>query len=393
MPECFIIMQIGNPELDKVCEQAILPAIKACGLEPKRVDKHNTGGLLKSEIIDFIGRAEIIVADLTNERPNCYLEIGYAMGIDKFRNLILTVREDHNPESPNHSKGSPKVHFDLAGYDILFWDRNHLDKFKEELIKRIQRRQAILIPTIEGEVIRLWDETWIESQRKIAFEGFNATGKTGFMEIRFALDHPKPNISQHELLDAAHNAVIHTFGWPIGVCMTRNDYQPKPRADGIVAEISTEDRAAGYWTYDYWSIRKNGDFYLLKSLFEDERDSSKIFFNTRIVRVTETLLYCARLYTRLGIDPSAFANIAIKHGGLKGRVLSSTGSRLLFDDKRCSEDEVETQVRSTLSGLETDLVDLVKQLTAPLFVLFDFAGFDDSIYQDIVNSFVKGRVT
>ena len=99
MSEAFIIMQIGNKELDKVCEQAIVSAIEACGLEPKRVDKHNQGGLLKSEIIDFIERSDIIVAELTNERPNCYLEIGYAMGIDKFRNLILTSREDHNPES------------------------------------------------------------------------------------------------------------------------------------------------------------------------------------------------------------------------------------------------------------------------------------------------------
>ena len=61
-------MQIGNPELDRVCEQVIVPALKARGLDPKRVDRHNQGGLLKSEIVSFIENAEIIVADLTNER-------------------------------------------------------------------------------------------------------------------------------------------------------------------------------------------------------------------------------------------------------------------------------------------------------------------------------------
>ena len=91
----FIIMQIGNPDLDRVCAEAIAPAIEACGMQARRVDKHNEGGLLKSEIIQFIHGADIIVADLTNERPNCYLEIGYTMGIDKFKNLILTVRENH----------------------------------------------------------------------------------------------------------------------------------------------------------------------------------------------------------------------------------------------------------------------------------------------------------
>ncbi len=51
MPTAFIIMQIGNIDLDQVCDKAIVPAAVACGLDPKRVDKHNQGGLLKSEII------------------------------------------------------------------------------------------------------------------------------------------------------------------------------------------------------------------------------------------------------------------------------------------------------------------------------------------------------
>lgn len=91
MSQAFIIMQIGSSDMDHACEQAIVLALRACGLEPKRVDKHNKGELLKSEIISFIENSDIIVADLTNERPNCYLEVGYAMGVDKFRNLVLTA--------------------------------------------------------------------------------------------------------------------------------------------------------------------------------------------------------------------------------------------------------------------------------------------------------------
>lgn len=145
MKQAFIIMQIGNEQMDTVCENAIVPAIKASGFEPKRVDVHNEGGLLKSEIVNFIESSDIIIADLTNERPNCYLEVGYAMGLDKFRNLIMTSREDHNQDSPNYKKDGPKIHFDLQGYDILFWEEDNLDKFKEELEKRIKRRLATLI--------------------------------------------------------------------------------------------------------------------------------------------------------------------------------------------------------------------------------------------------------
>src|SRR3989338_94521 len=142
--QAFIIMQIGNSDLDIVCENAIVLALKACNLDPKRVDKHNQGRLLKSEVVKFIETSDIIIADLTNARPNCYLEVGYAMGLDKFRNLILTSREDHHQDSPNYKRGGPKVHFDLFGYDILFWDSNKLNEFKNELEKRIKRRLSTL---------------------------------------------------------------------------------------------------------------------------------------------------------------------------------------------------------------------------------------------------------
>ncbi len=32
MAQAFIIMQLGNGDLDRVCAEAIVPALKACGL-------------------------------------------------------------------------------------------------------------------------------------------------------------------------------------------------------------------------------------------------------------------------------------------------------------------------------------------------------------------------
>ena len=141
----FIIMQIGNPELDRLYEQAIVPALAACGFEPRRVDRHNRGGPLLNEILGFMEEAEVVVADLTHERPNCYLEVGYLLGIGKLTNLILTARADHDPHSAAHRPGGPRVHFDLAGFDILFWRPERLDGFRRELEKRILRRQEMLL--------------------------------------------------------------------------------------------------------------------------------------------------------------------------------------------------------------------------------------------------------
>lgn len=388
MAQAFIIIQIGNEELERVCAEAIVPAIQACGLEPRRVDKHNEGGLLKSGIVRFIQDSDLIVADLTNERPNVYLEIGYAMGVDKFRSLVLTVREDHFPESTNYCLGGPRVHFDLAGYDILRWSPEALPTFKVELEKRIQRRLAITRrPT--GPEPSIWDEGWIVAERAAALEGLAAVGRTGFMEVRAALHPPKVDQTQTQLDAAARSAVIHTFGWPIAVYATRDDARPRPRADGIFARV----KGRIYDSLDYWAIRRNGDFYFLGSLFEDEQRQGHVFFNTRIVRVTEAVLYCVRLYGLLGVDRSQRVSIAVRHGGLRGRVLSAVGNRMLHGEPRTEEDAIDLEVNGTLDEFEAQLVMKVEELVAPLLRVFDFFELDHSIYEDIVNRFVRGEVS
>jgi hypothetical protein len=140
----FVIMQIGDPVLDLVYEEAVAPALAACEVEARRVDRHNRGGLILSEIMIFIEEAEIVVADLTNERPNCYLEVGYALGVGKLTNLILTARADHDLHAAGRRTGGPRVHFDVAGFDILFWRRAALGDFRRELEKRVRRRRELL---------------------------------------------------------------------------------------------------------------------------------------------------------------------------------------------------------------------------------------------------------
>ena len=388
-------MQIGNPELDRVCEQVIVPALKARGLDPKRVDRHNQGGLLKSEIVSFIENSEIIVADLTNERPNCYLEIGYAMGVDKYHALVLTAREDHNPDSPNYQQGGPKIHFDLSGYDILFWDPGDLVGYRSQLEARIRQRQStspssVLTPPSP------WDIDWLSQQRRQAKDGLESTGLSGFMEIRFALSEARPDFTPSVLFEASNQSQIQTSGWPIGIVLTDNERKPKPRRDGIAARaLVNHSNGYKYTTYDYWYLRINGDFYLLNDLFEDSRNPGAIFVDTRINRITEALLYCARLYEKLGVSGSVEVNIGISHGGLQDRVVRvanpARDSGLLGKYSK-SQDDAESIISVLLSQIRPTLVDSVKELAEPLFLLFDFFQPPDEVYNDIVNNFVEGKV-
>jgi hypothetical protein len=83
------------------------------------------------------------------------------------------------------------------------------------------------------------------------------------MEIRASLMGPVRSFSHLQLDAAARAAPISTFGWPIAAYLAnRDDFRPRPIADGLVAEIAVGHRD----TYDYWSLRRNGDFYFLGSL-------------------------------------------------------------------------------------------------------------------------------
>ena len=393
MSMAFVVMQIGDPTLDHLFETVIVPAIESVGFEAKRVDRDNEGGLLKSEIVKFLSDAEIIVADLTNERPNVYLEVGYAMGIDKFRNLVLTCRNDHLPENPGRLPDDPKIHFDLAGYDILLWEPSEPDSFRQQLADRIRRRRALLSPvaTTEGPVL---DVEWVGTHRETASRQMAKAGIKTYMEVSFGISAPKPDHIPSALLSAASDSRIQTFGWPIGVILPgAPEHKPRPRSDGIVTEVNVgsdfPDRH-----YDYWALRRNGDYYLRKSLFEDQRDPEAIFFNTRIVRNTELLLYAIGLYDRLGIDPSTSFVLELGYGGLHGRVLrSSTPERYVSGPRVCSQDHITTSYTGRLQDVEGNLTNIVKHLTAPMLGLFDFFELDDSIYQQIVKAYTSGIVT
>jgi hypothetical protein len=385
MNKSFVVMQIGNDDLDNIYNTIIDPAIRACNLSPIRVDKHNEGRLLKSEIVKFIQEADIIIADLTNERPNCYLEIGYAMGLDKYRNIILTAREDHHPDSPNHVKNGPKIHFDLSGYDILFWDPSKLDLFKNELENRIRRRLLSIRP-ITSDVKSYLDEKWIENNRKIAQENFKVLNKTGFMELFFCLINSSINVSQTTLFTAAETSQIETFGWPIGLVNRNPEFKPKPKTDGIFAEIIYNK------SYDYWYLTKNGTFYLFRSIFEDEREENVIFYNTRIVQVTEALLYVSRLYTSLNINSDDKILIKIKHGGLKERVMSGSGQHIVPYTRTSHEEEVNSELITSIEEIESSLVELVNKIIKPLFIVFDYFEVHESNIETIVNNFVKGKI-
>jgi cellulose biosynthesis protein BcsQ len=243
-------------------------------------------------------------------------------------------------------------------------------------------------------------EKWLERHRQTALRGLKNSEFDGFMEILHYCVDSVIDKRQSELLTIARQAQIRTFGWPIGVVLDRDQVRPMPVSDGIVANVSTDLPLGRGKVFDYWTLTRNGDFYTLMALFEDNRDEIRprrvIFADSRIVRATEALLHCGNLYKALGVEPDANIEFTARYGGLKGRSLaiaSPNRAALISATQNQLEDEIDiSPVSFRLSSLETDLVELVKKLCEPLFEVFDFSTFSDDVYAGIVKNFLNGRI-
>lgn len=169
-----------NDELNSLYENCYKPIIESNGLNPVVLTKTRTGSPVYFQITSNIQNSKLIIADLTIARPNCYFEVGYAIGHGKQDNLILCCREDHileSPKNPRHKDKSVlffnmvrdflpskfanivnsylgplldqhKIHFDLAGYNILWWSDSHED-FKLMLDKEIKQRLTLLQSAVQ----------------------------------------------------------------------------------------------------------------------------------------------------------------------------------------------------------------------------------------------------
>ena len=248
------------------------------------------------------------------------------------------------------------------------------------------------------------DEAWLARHQSKGHQGLSATAMGGFMEVYHFSPDASISMPQPELLKAATLAQLRGQGWPIGIVLNKPE-DPRATNEGILANVS---KAVGFpdesrHRFDYWTLTKTGDFYTLRSLSEDEREVDRstrsIWFNIRIVRATEALLHCANLYKALGVDPGAHVEMTVRYGGLHGRTLTASPSPSSFSliDVAHGENLQEDLVRISpitfrLGDLETDIVDLVKKLCEPLFVIFDYFSVPDDIYRQIVTEFMKGKV-
>lgn len=104
----FIAMPMAaeNPEYDDV-HDAIKAVSKDCGLTAERVDDVQSNDRITDQLLASIRKAQFVIVDLTDSRPNVFYEAGFAHGIGKIPIYIARKGTD--------------LEFDLKDYPVIFF--------------------------------------------------------------------------------------------------------------------------------------------------------------------------------------------------------------------------------------------------------------------------------
>ena len=129
-PFVFVAMPFGSDHSTEIYEDAIRPAIEACGLKCKRADEIFDTDIIIESIENDIRDCLLVVADLTARNPNVFYEVGYARSLDK-EVVLLTQKSDDVP-------------FDLQHRRYISYGVSHREQI--ELREKLQKTLSAIIP-------------------------------------------------------------------------------------------------------------------------------------------------------------------------------------------------------------------------------------------------------
>ncbi len=118
----FFARQFQNPDLDRVFEHCLRPAVAQTGYELRPVTQR--AGLVDAIIEDEIRRCRFLIADLSDDNAGAYWEAGFAEGLGK--PVIYVCCAKHGTEEK-------RTHFDANHRHTVRWDLSALDQTAKEL--------------------------------------------------------------------------------------------------------------------------------------------------------------------------------------------------------------------------------------------------------------------
>jgi hypothetical protein len=173
----FIVMPIQGDEYGSQSDRNVFlefnarfavleELLREVGCVAIRIDREAPMGSLVERIKREIQRAAFVIADLTDERPSCYFECGYAEALGR---PVIFVASRESVMAPGTAT---KIHFDIHQNVLFFGNHSELDSKVRDVI---EKNEATLFPAPEENI---WSRYLANSlsMSNVVYTGFTTVG-------------------------------------------------------------------------------------------------------------------------------------------------------------------------------------------------------------------------
>jgi hypothetical protein len=132
MPKCFVIQPFDKGKYDKRYRDVLKPALESAGLEAYRVDEDPNSSIPIEAIEEGIKGSAAVLAEITDNNPNVWFEVGYAIAAGK--EVVFICSDDRDTPFP----------FDVQHRSIIQYETGSVSDFEALQKKLVPRLKAVL---------------------------------------------------------------------------------------------------------------------------------------------------------------------------------------------------------------------------------------------------------
>lgn len=213
----------------------------------------------------------------------------------------------------------------------------------------------------------------------------------GSWEFAYSLTGKLPPLSLTELREALQRTQTGVSGWPMWLVIP--EAAPIPYEGTIEAWLGPGSNlhAVTPSSSDYWRASPEGLLYLTRGYEDDDERNERppgqtLEIGIVIWRVAEALLHAHRFAEAL--DATGTITFTARWGGLTGRSLATWAQpnrTPLHKAYTAHQFGVAATIAAKATEIPDRLEDLVRELTAPLFEIFDFFVAPAALYKEEID--------
>ncbi len=130
--KCFVIQRFDNARYDRLYDEVFKPSIEEAGFTPYRVDRDPSASIPIDSIEREISNADACFVEISEDAPNVWFELGFALAKDKPLCLVCSGARTRFP-------------FDVQHRQVVTYPEHPTPSDYQELKERIKARLVSVV--------------------------------------------------------------------------------------------------------------------------------------------------------------------------------------------------------------------------------------------------------